>query len=112
MRDAVRGVPGLLFIIFAHPIVGLFARDELRLRVLRPGHGPHPVVQRSRNLACFWLWEIPLAFGPPGVFLAIAVGYATLALVTTVLFRCGRWKLRTVCVEGRVPCLYIRPNVV
>ena len=56
------------------------------------------------NLACFWLWEIPLAyvlarvwdFGPEGVFVAITVGYSTLALVSVVLFRQGRWKLRRV----------------
>src|SRR5438876_41023 len=56
------------------------------------------------NLGCFWLWEIPLAyvlarvldFGPEGVFLAITVAYSTLALVSVVLFRRGRWKLRAV----------------
>jgi Na+-driven multidrug efflux pump len=56
------------------------------------------------NLACFWLWEIPLAyvlarvagFGPFGVFLSITIGYSTLALVSAVLFRQGRWKLRRV----------------
>jgi len=56
------------------------------------------------NLGCFWLWEIPLAyvlarvweFGPQGVFLAITVAYSTLALVSVVLFKRGRWKLRRV----------------
>ena len=56
------------------------------------------------NLACFWLWEIPLAYflarvaglGPFGVFLAITIGYSTLALVSAVLFRQGKWKLRQV----------------
>src|SRR5205823_4055790 len=56
------------------------------------------------NLGCFWLWEIPLAYvlarvwglGPQGVFLAITVAYSTLALVSVVLFKRGRWKLRRV----------------
>ena len=56
------------------------------------------------NLACFWAFEIPLAYvlarvagvGPFGVFLAITVGYSSFAVVSAVLFRRGRWKLRTV----------------
>lgn len=56
------------------------------------------------NVFCFWLWEIPLAWvlaypvglGPHGVFIAIAVSYATLAGVSAVLFRRGHWKSATV----------------
>lgn len=56
------------------------------------------------NLGCFWCWEIPLAlvfatrlgFGPRGVFIAIAVAFSTLALVSAVLFRKGKWKTRRV----------------
>jgi Na+-driven multidrug efflux pump len=52
------------------------------------------------NFFCFWLWEIPLGWalavkwrmGPQGVFLAITIAYATLAVVSAVLFRGGRWK--------------------
>lgn len=52
------------------------------------------------NLACFWLWEIPLAWvlayplgwGPSGVFAAIAVAFSTLAVACGVLFRRGTWK--------------------
>lgn len=52
------------------------------------------------NLFVFWLWEIPLAwvlavqagFGPPGVFIALTVAYSTLAVVSVVLFRRGKWK--------------------
>jgi len=35
-----------------------------------------------------------LNFGPEGVFISITIGYSTLALVSTVLFRRGRWKQR------------------
>jgi Na+-driven multidrug efflux pump len=56
------------------------------------------------NLVCFWLWEIPLAWvlaivlgmGPHGIFLSIAIAYATLAVISAVLFRRGKWKTRKV----------------
>lgn len=56
------------------------------------------------NIGCFWLWEIPLAWllaeqldlGPTGVFLAIMIAFSTLAVVSAVIFRRGRWKLQRV----------------
>jgi len=56
------------------------------------------------NLGCFWCWEIPLAWtlsirlgmGPHGVFLAIAIAYATVAVVSALLFRRGKWAQKTV----------------
>jgi putative MATE family efflux protein len=120
------GSVGLAFIIFAHQIVGLFTHDPvaaptgvLALRTMSYGfvfYALGMVLTQSFNgagdtwtptwinLACFWLWEIPLAYilarnvglGPFGVFLAITIGYSTLALVSAVLFRRGRWKLRRV----------------
>lgn len=56
------------------------------------------------NLFCFWMWEIPLAWllahraglGPRGVFAAITVAFSTLAVVSSVLFRRGRWKSQRV----------------
>ncbi|HEV7365602.1 MAG TPA: MATE family efflux transporter, partial [Gemmatimonadales bacterium] len=122
----VLGAVGVLFIVFANQIVGLFTHDPiaaptgaLALRTMSYGfvfYALGMVLTQSFNgagdtwtptwinLACFWLWEIPLAyflarvagFGPFGVFLAITVGYSTLALVSAVLFRRGRWKLRQV----------------
>ncbi len=52
------------------------------------------------NLLCFWLWEIPLAWGlsfeaglgPTGVFVAITVAFSTLAVASAWMFRRGRWK--------------------
>lgn len=52
------------------------------------------------NLFCFWLWEIPLAWllahraglGPRGVFAAITIAFSTLAVMSSLLFRRGKWK--------------------
>ena len=52
------------------------------------------------NLGCFWLFQIPLAWllaihlemGPSGVFIAMTVAFSTLAVVSGVIFRRGRWK--------------------
>ena len=56
------------------------------------------------NVFCFWLFEIPLAYvlarpaglGPLGAFIAIALAFSGLALVSAVLFRRGRWKSKLV----------------
>ena len=123
---AVLGIVGVIFIILAGPIVSIFTHDPgarmfgaQALRTMSYGflfYALGMVLTQSFNgagdtwtptwinLFCFWLWEIPLAFllarvlnfGPLGVFLAIMIGYSTLALVSTVLFRRGRWKLRMV----------------
>ena len=52
------------------------------------------------NLGCFWFWQIPLAWllaihfqmGPQGVFIAMTVAFSTLAVVSGVIFRRGKWK--------------------
>lgn len=52
------------------------------------------------NLFVFWLWELPFAyilavtlgFGPQGVFFAITVAFSTLAVVSAIIFRQGKWK--------------------
>ena len=56
------------------------------------------------NLFVFWLWEIPLAYmlaivfrmGPQGVFLAVTIAFSTLAVISALVFRRGRWKTRVV----------------
>ena len=56
------------------------------------------------NLVCFWGWQIPLAwflafragFGPNGIFLAIAIAQATLAVIAITVFRRGKWKGKTI----------------
>jgi putative MATE family efflux protein len=120
------GVVGLLFVIFARPIVAFFTPEP---GVVRYGVGAlrtiacgflfyayGMVLTQSFNgagdtatptwinLFVFWLFEIPLAWllavragmGPSGVFYAITLSFSTLAVVSAVLFRRGGWKLRTV----------------
>jgi putative MATE family efflux protein len=120
------GAIGLLFVILATPIVRLFTTEPEvvthgsdALRVVAAGYLFYAygmVVTQSFNgagdtwtptwinLLCFWLWEIPLAYalaiwvgmGPRGVYLAITIAFSTLAVVSTLLFRRGRWKTRAV----------------
>jgi len=117
---------GLVFVLFAEPIVGLFTRDPAVvpygvdcLRVVAAGflfYAYGMVLTQSFNgagdtftptvinLVVFWLWEIPLAYalaiplglGPHGVFLAITIAFSTLAVVSAALFRRGRWKATAV----------------
>jgi putative MATE family efflux protein len=116
------GVAGLLFVIFAESIVRGFTPDAAvvaygssALRIVSAGflfYAYGMVVTQAFNgagdtrtptlinLACYWLWEIPLAWllarplglGPTGVFISVLVGFSTLAVVSVVLFRRGGWK--------------------
>ena len=123
------GAVGVVFVVFAGPIVGLFtqgaAGPEVHdygtdcLRIVACGflfYAYGMVLTQSFNgagdtrtptvinLFVFWLWEIPLAYalayhagmGPHGVFLAVTIAFSTLAVVSAVLFRRGRWKTRKV----------------
>ena len=53
------------------------------------------------NLGCFWLGELPVALllsrafdlGPSGVYIAITLAFSSMAVVSIVLFRRGRWKV-------------------
>jgi MATE family, multidrug efflux pump len=55
-------------------------------------------------LFVFWLWEIPLAYilgvgfklGPQGVFYSMTIAFSTLAVVSGLVFRRGKWKTRVV----------------
>jgi Na+-driven multidrug efflux pump len=52
------------------------------------------------NLCCYWLVQIPLAyglaislgFGAKGIFAAITIAESLLAVVSMLVFRRGRWK--------------------
>jgi putative MATE family efflux protein len=120
------GIIGLLFVVFAGPIIRLFTSDPLVqpygidcLRFVASGflfYAYGMVITQSFNgagdtftptiinLFVFWLWEIPLAYalaiffglGPRGVFLAITIAFSTLAVVSALVFRRGRWKTRKV----------------
>jgi Na+-driven multidrug efflux pump len=56
------------------------------------------------NLFVFWIFEIPFAWvlaGPLGlqaygVFIALAVAYSILAVVSAIVFRRGTWKTKRV----------------
>jgi MATE family, multidrug efflux pump len=116
------GSVGVLFIVFAPDIVGLFsAAPEVVttggrcLRIVSAGFAFYAygmVVTQAFNgagdtrtplvinLVCFWLWEIPAAYvlstplglGPTGIFIAIAAAFSLVAVLGVALFRRGRWK--------------------
>jgi len=120
------GVAGLLFVLFAEPIVHAFSSDPAvaaygvnALRIVSAGflfYAYGMVVTQAFNgagdtwtptlinLCCYWLLEIPLAWvlakplalGPNGVFIAILVAFSTMAVVSVVVFRRGRWRRVTV----------------
>jgi putative MATE family efflux protein len=120
------GVIGLLFILFAEPIAGIFTNDPAVLayaasclRTLSFGflfYAYGMVLTNALNgagdtwtptwinLGCFWCWELPLAYilanyagmGPRGVFLAATISFSTLAFVSAWVFKRGKWKLKVV----------------
>ncbi len=120
------GTAGLIFVTFADPIARLFTTDPTVapiaagcLRIISYGYLFYAygmVLTNSfngagdtwtptwLNLFCFWLWEIPLAWvlarhfnlGPQGVAWAVTIAFSTLAVASALLFRRGRWKLKTV----------------
>jgi putative MATE family efflux protein len=120
------GLTGALFFLLAPTITGLFTTDPevlayavAGLRIVSlgfPFYAYGMVLTQSFNgagdtwtptwinLACFWGWELPLAWalasyfrlGPNGVFIAMAAAFSTLAVVSGVIFRLGRWKSHAV----------------
>ncbi|HEU4766013.1 MAG TPA: MATE family efflux transporter [Pyrinomonadaceae bacterium] len=120
------GIVGVFFVLFAPQIIWLYTADpEVSqygvdcLRIVAYGflfYAYGMVLGQSFNgagdtwtptiinLFVFWLWEIPLAFflsqhlrmGPRGVFLAITIAFSTLAVVSAIVFRRGKWKRKVV----------------
>ncbi|MGI8732763.1 MAG: MATE family efflux transporter [Pyrinomonadaceae bacterium] len=120
------GTVGLAFVLLARQIIGLFTSDPNIvpygvdcLRIVAYGflfYAWGMVITQSFNgagdtwtptiinLFVFWLWELPLAYvmaitlgmGPRGVFLAIMISFSTLAVVSALMFRRGKWKTRKV----------------
>lgn len=120
------GSVGLIFVLFARQIIGLFTHDPNVvpygvdcLRIVAYGfifYAYGMVLTQSFNgagdtwtptiinLFVFWLWELPLAYvlavgfgiGPRGVFLAIMIAFSTLAIVSALVFRRGKWKEKAV----------------
>jgi len=113
---------GLLFVLFARVIVGLFTSDPTIipygtdcLRIVACGflfYAWGMVMAQSFNGAgdtrtptllnffVFWCWEIPLAYvlavplglGPRGIYLAIMIAFSTFAVAGALLWNRGRWK--------------------
>jgi len=56
------------------------------------------------NLLCYWAFQLPLAWwlshgagtGPKGIYISIAAGESLLAVVASLLFKRGKWKLKQV----------------
>jgi putative MATE family efflux protein len=120
------GSVGIVFLVLAPQLVALFGVDpvtaryaEHGLRIVAAGFFFYAygmtLTQAFNgagdawtptwlNLLCFWMWEIPLAwalafpadFGAEGVFAAIAIAYATLAVASGILFKRGKWKTASV----------------
>ncbi|MGH7232038.1 MAG: MATE family efflux transporter [Nitrospiraceae bacterium] len=116
------GVVGLALTILPDPIVGIFTSEASVgaygvdcLRILAFGFLFYAygmvIVQAFNgagdtmtpmllNLACFWVFKIPMAyllavpgeFGPRGVFVAVTVAYSVQTVAGILLFRRGRWK--------------------
>ncbi len=126
INAAVLGAVGLLFLFFSKAIVGFFTTeaDVLAygtncLHIVAYGfvfYAFGMVLESSfngagdtwtptyLNLFIFWVFEIPLAYvlayhfglGPDGVFWAITVAFSVLAVVSAILFKRGKWKLKVV----------------
>jgi putative MATE family efflux protein len=120
------GSVGLVFVLFAPAIVSIFTDDPAVavhavscLRIVASGFlfyaygmvftqsfngAGDTLTPTILNLLVFWLWEIPLAYalavhfgwGPSGVYWSITIAFSTLAVVSALIFRRGRWKTRKI----------------
>src|SRR5690242_3718880 len=116
------GSIGVLFVIFAEPIVRLFAHDPevvnlgaTCLRIISYGNigyaygmvmlqafngAGDTLTPTIVNLFGFWLFEIPLAYWlaikmglhSKGVYFSIVIAEGAIALASVLLFRRGKWK--------------------
>jgi len=117
---------GLIFLFFSNQIIGIFTQEAevlqygtSALHIIAFGfafYGLGMVLETAfngagdtwtptyLNLLIFWIFEIPLAYalayrfdlGPDGVFWAITLAFSLLAIASGLLFRRGKWKLKTV----------------
>ncbi len=117
---------GLVLLVFGPQLIHLFSADDAVagygvscLRVVSLGFGFYGVgmvmtqalngagdtqTPTLLNFACFWVLELPLAWGLAhglglgafGAFCALLAAFCTLAVAGTLVFRTGRWKLRVV----------------
>jgi len=120
------GSVGIVFIIFAEPIVRLFINDPVVvplgaacLRIVSYGNlgyayfmvmmqafngAGDTITPTIVNFFGFWCFEIPLAYvlAKPlgmksnGVFYSIAIAESAMALASAILFKQGRWKKKKI----------------
>lgn len=120
------GAVAVLFLAAAGPIVAIFTTDptvapvaEHALRLIALGYpfyawgmvftnafngAGDTRTPTLVNLACFWAFELPLAWGlsrlpavgPDGVFASVAIAFSVVAVVSGILFRRGRWAAQQV----------------
>lgn len=113
---------GIVFVLCAKPLVGLFTSEPtvlatgaacLKIVALGfPFYAFGMVITQAFNgagdtwtptlinVVVFWLWEIPLAYtlavplgwGVNGVFIAMLIAFSSLAVVSSLIFRQGKWK--------------------
>lgn len=123
---AFLGTVGLIFILFAEPLIGIFTEDPevvpiavTGLRLLSYGYLSYAygmvvsaafngagdtVTPTVLNLICFWAVQIPLAYtlaipmglGPSGAWLAVVAADTVLAVLAIAIFRRGKWKTQIV----------------
>lgn len=116
------GSIGVLFVVFAEPIVRLFTHDPevvrlgaMALRIVSYGNigyaygmvmlqafngAGDTLTPTVVNFFGFWLFEIPLAYWlairlgleSRGVYFSIVIAEGTIALASVLLFRRGKWK--------------------
>ena len=112
----------IVYLIWAPEILYFFSKDpevikygSLCLRVIASGYVFYAygmvVIQSFNgagdtktptyiNFVCFWLFQLPFAylmaitfdFGPMGVFLAVVLAEALIAVIGIIWFRKGKWK--------------------
>jgi putative MATE family efflux protein len=120
------GAVGILFILFAEPIVRLFTHDPevvplgaACLRIVSYGNlgyayfmvmmqafngAGDTITPTIVNFFGFWLLEIPLAYTlaiplgmhSNGVFASIAIAESSMAAASAILFRQGKWKKKKI----------------
>jgi putative MATE family efflux protein len=123
---AVLGATGVVFLLAAEPLVRIFTSDAAVIPVavfgLRAIGAGFPIYALGMvleqafngagdtrtptwvNVLCFLLVQIPVAWilatrtglRERGVFIAVPVAYALMAVVSLVLFRRGTWKAKVV----------------
>lgn len=126
LNAGLLGLAGLFFVIFPDLVVSVFTTDPAVstyasdcLRIVGYGYafyGLGMVMESSFNGAgdtwtptylnffVFWMFEIPLAYvlanyygyGPQGVFWSMTLAFSMLAVVSALLFKRGKWKLKQV----------------